>query len=59
MKIRPAHARRGRAKNLAEMANKRGIETWAKFFNAVVARDIIAQKGRAKTRHGSRCFFSP
>jgi len=45
------------AKNLAEMANKRGIETWAKFFNAVVARDIIAQKGRAKLVTAAGVFF--
>jgi len=45
------------AKNLAEMANKRGIETWAKFFNAVVARDIIAQKGRAKLVTAAGGFF--
>ena len=45
------------AKNLAEMANKRGIETWARFFNASVARDIIAEKGRAKLVTAAGVFF--
>jgi 2-polyprenyl-3-methyl-5-hydroxy-6-metoxy-1,4-benzoquinol methylase len=45
------------AKNLAEMANKRGIETWARFFNAEVAREIIAQKGRAKLVTAAGVFF--
>jgi 2-polyprenyl-3-methyl-5-hydroxy-6-metoxy-1,4-benzoquinol methylase len=45
------------AKNLAEMANKRGVETWAKFFNAGVARDIITQKGRAKLVTAAGVFF--
>jgi 2-polyprenyl-3-methyl-5-hydroxy-6-metoxy-1,4-benzoquinol methylase len=45
------------AKNLAEMANKRGIETWARFFNVGVARDIIAQKGHAKLVTAAGVFF--
>jgi 2-polyprenyl-3-methyl-5-hydroxy-6-metoxy-1,4-benzoquinol methylase len=45
------------AKNLAEMANARGIETWAKFFNADVAREIITQKGRAKLVTAAGVFF--
>jgi len=45
------------ARNLAEMANKRGVETWARFFNAAVARDIIAQKGRAKLVTAAGVFF--
>ena len=45
------------AKNLAEMANKRGIETWARFFNADVAREIIAAKGRAKLVTAAGVFF--
>lgn len=45
------------AKNLAEMANKRGIETWARFFNAAVAHDIIAEKGRAKLVTAAGVFF--
>src|SRR4051812_11048639 len=45
------------AKNLAEMANARGVETWAKFFNADVARDIISQKGQAKLVTAAGVFF--
>jgi len=45
------------ARNLAEMANKRGVETWARFFNADVARDIIAQKGQAKLVTAAGVFF--
>jgi len=45
------------AKNLAEMANARGVETWAKFFNAEVARAIIAQKGRPKLVTAAGVFF--
>jgi 2-polyprenyl-3-methyl-5-hydroxy-6-metoxy-1,4-benzoquinol methylase len=45
------------ARNLAEMANKRGVETWARFFNAGVARDIIAEKGRAKLVTAAGVFF--
>ena len=45
------------AKNLAAMANARGVETWARFFNVDVARDIIAQKGRAKLVTAAGVFF--
>jgi hypothetical protein len=45
------------AKNLAEMANKRGIETWPRFFNAEVAREIISQKGLAKLVTAAGVFF--
>jgi hypothetical protein len=45
------------AKNLAEMANARGVETWARFFNAAVAREIIAAKGRAKLVTAAGVFF--
>jgi 2-polyprenyl-3-methyl-5-hydroxy-6-metoxy-1,4-benzoquinol methylase len=45
------------ARNLAEMANARGIETWAKFFNAEVAREIIATKGRARLVTAAGVFF--
>jgi len=45
------------AQNLAAMANARGIETWARFFDAGVARDIIAQKGRAKLVTAAGVFF--
>jgi hypothetical protein len=39
------------------MANARGIETWARFFNADVAREIIATKGRAKLVTAAGVFF--
>ncbi len=45
------------ARNLAEMANARGVETWARFFNAEVARDIIAKKGRAQLVTAAGVFF--
>jgi 2-polyprenyl-3-methyl-5-hydroxy-6-metoxy-1,4-benzoquinol methylase len=45
------------ARNLAEMANQRGIETWARFFNADVAREIIATKGRAQLVTAAGVFF--
>jgi 2-polyprenyl-3-methyl-5-hydroxy-6-metoxy-1,4-benzoquinol methylase len=45
------------AKNLAEMANARGVETWARFFNVEVARDVIAQKGRAQLVTAAGVFF--
>lgn len=45
------------ARNLAEMANARGVETWARFFNAEVAREIIAAKGRARLVTAAGVFF--
>ena len=45
------------ARNLAEMANARGIETLARFFTADVAREIIATKGRAKLVTAAGVFF--
>ncbi len=45
------------ARNLAEMANQRGIETWARFFNVEVAREIIAPKGRAQLVTAAGVFF--
>ena len=45
------------AKNLAEIANARGITTWARFFNAAVAREIIDAKGRAKLVTAAGVFF--
>lgn len=45
------------ARNLAAMANERGIETWPRFFNAEVAQDIIKQKGRAKLVTAAGVFF--
>jgi 2-polyprenyl-3-methyl-5-hydroxy-6-metoxy-1,4-benzoquinol methylase len=45
------------ARNLAEMANQRGIETWARFFNVEVAREIIATRGRAQLVTAAGVFF--
>ncbi|HEY6170469.1 MAG TPA: class I SAM-dependent methyltransferase [Verrucomicrobiae bacterium] len=45
------------ARNLAKMANARGIETWARFFNAGVAREIIATKGGARLVTAAGVFF--
>ncbi len=45
------------AANLAEMANARGIETWARFFNVDVAREIIAAKGHARLVTAAGVFF--
>ncbi|MBI5380999.1 MAG: methyltransferase domain-containing protein [Opitutae bacterium] len=45
------------ARNLAAMANARGVETWARFFNADVAREIIASKGRARLVTAAGVFF--
>jgi len=45
------------ARNLAEMANQRGIETWPRFFNVEVAREIIATKGRAQLVTAAGVFF--
>ena len=45
------------AQNLAAMANARGIETWARFFNSEVAREIIAAKGHAKLVTAAGVFF--
>jgi len=45
------------AKNLAEMANARGVETWAKFFNVGVAATSSRKKGRAKLVTAAGVFF--
>ncbi len=45
------------ARNLAEMANARGIETLARFFNVEVAREILAQKGPARLVTAAGVFF--
>jgi hypothetical protein len=45
------------AQNLAAMANARGIETWARFFNSEAAREIIAAKGHAKLVTAAGVFF--
>lgn len=45
------------ARNLAALANARGIETLARFFNAEVARDILATKGPAALVTAAGVFF--
>jgi 2-polyprenyl-3-methyl-5-hydroxy-6-metoxy-1,4-benzoquinol methylase len=45
------------ARNLAEMASARGIETWARFFNVEVAREIIAARGQARLVTAAGVFF--
>lgn len=35
------------AKNIAQMANEQGIETWAEFFDRTVADEIIRRHGHA------------
>ena len=45
------------AQNLAAMANGRGIETWARFFDSGVARDILAAKGHARLVTAAGVFF--
>ena len=45
------------AKNLAKLANSRGIETWDKFFNLELARGIISKKGHAKLITAAGVFF--
>ena len=45
------------AKNIALMANEKGLETWAVFFNSSVAERIIAKKGKAKLITAAGVFF--
>ncbi len=45
------------AKNLAKIANKKGLETWPVFFNKKVAKEIIAKKGRADLVTAAGVFF--
>ncbi len=44
------------AANIAEIANKNGIETIAAFFNTESARRIVAQKGKASVITGTNVF---
>ncbi|MDP2593109.1 MAG: class I SAM-dependent methyltransferase, partial [bacterium] len=45
------------AKNLAKIANKRGLETLPKFFNEKVTREIIAKRGYASLVTAAGVFF--
>jgi novobiocin biosynthesis protein NovU len=44
------------ARNLAQVANDRGIETIAAFFGPVVSRAIAGDKGKASLVLGRQCF---
>ena len=44
------------AANIAEIANKNGIETLAGFFNTEIARQIVASKGQATVITGTNVF---
>jgi 2-polyprenyl-3-methyl-5-hydroxy-6-metoxy-1,4-benzoquinol methylase len=44
------------AANIAEIANKNGIETVAAFFNTETARQIVASKGQATVITGTNVF---
>ena len=45
------------AKNIASIANEKGLETWAEFFNSSVAERVIAEKGKAKLVTAAGVFF--
>jgi len=45
------------AKNIAFIANEKGLETWAEFFNKSVAERIIVEKGKAKLVTAAGVFF--
>lgn len=45
------------AKNIAKIANERGVETWPDFFNITVAEKILNQKGHAKLITAAGVFF--
>jgi len=44
------------APKICEIANKRGIETWQRFLNLDVARDILSRKEQAKIITGTNIF---
>lgn len=44
------------AANIAEIANKNGVETIAAFFNSESARQIVASKGQASVITGTNVF---
>lgn len=45
------------AKNLAKIANEKGLETLPKFFNQTVAKEIIKKKGHANLVTAAGVFF--
>jgi len=44
------------APKICEIANKRGIETWQRFLNLEVAREVISRKEQAKIITGTNIF---
>ena len=44
------------AENLAEIANKKNLETWPDFFNVKTAKKIVQQKGQAQILVGNNVF---
>lgn len=44
------------APKICKIANERGIETWRKFLNLDVAKEIISRKGKAKIITGTNVF---
>ena len=44
------------AANIAEMANKRGIETWAEYFNSSVVIKVVGKKGKPAVITGTNVF---
>jgi SAM-dependent methyltransferase len=44
------------AKNIAEVAQGRGIPTWNSFFNSATARQIASERGRADLVLGNNVF---
>src|SRR3989344_9160450 len=45
------------AKNLAKIANAKGLETWPVFFDKKVAENIIKKKGHADLVTAAGVFF--
>lgn len=45
------------AKNIALIANGKGLETWPVFFNSDVAQKVVATKGKAKLVTAAGVFF--
>ena len=44
------------ASNVAEMANKRGIETWPEYFDSKITKKVLAKKGKAAVITGTNVF---
>jgi hypothetical protein len=45
------------AKNIASIANAKGIETWPVFFNREIAQKVVSAKGKAKLVTAAGVFF--